>query len=879
MTRFYEESPQQSVMFTHCFETLTDEMGLAAKWNRAFIILIINNSVAQRTSLQSATENFLVTIGQKVIRRELNNGFAQSHQADQNLVYFLEGSQKTNSISPAIQGMDTILQQQQNADRPSLVFWLTANEARELVHLHPHIWTSRQCSVEFDDSDESDQILNESLEAEWREAGARTSQPVDKASEMGSPATGPDSRRASLFLELGILNWRKSEFEKAEGLIRRAIELAPIVEGHWFEAECLNALALVQSSTGQFENAIESYKDAIRLAPRQILAWNNLGNMCLKAGRNDQAMIAYQKAIEHNPQDPVAWNGLGNVFGKAQYFDDAIHAYKKAIEFSPSLPHPWNGLGNVFEACGEMDKAIQALQMSIKLDGQRAAPWLKLAHLYQKNPMPLDAIKAFHQALKIEPENSLAWNELGAFHIQCGSYEDAIQPFETAIQIDRSFGQAHYNLGIAMAGCGRHEQAITALQNSIDCLATDKEKSEGWNRLAESYRWLNQYDKALVAYQEADNLKFANRPAPQNNAALAASVSAEVSSAEDSPLDQNQSTDSLEPAIDAQNVQAQELPAHPTTASVDAHESAISPDLDSTEISPTIPLQEGSADMQFNLFSRSQKQESTAGLKFQQGKEFGFPRRNFGRPDRASSDEWNEKGNSLFQIGDYKEAAAAYRQALEADPSAGRPYANLALTFSLLGHYADAIQLYQSGIALLTSDKEKAVCWNELGNIYRCLSQYDNAAAAYQKADVLDPDATDSSENSLLFSANPEEGNENAVGQFFFHFDTSTESEDALRKAAELEPASAVSYNTLALVKTAQKKYGEAIPLFQKSIDLFKENRDKADAWNHLGDVYRKLNNYDNAISAYQTAIKLNHGSSSLATRARLSLLGNCFID
>ena len=879
MTRFYEKSPPQSVMFTHCFETLTEEMGLAAKWNRAFIILIINNSLAQRTSLQSATEQFLVTIGQKVIHRELNKWVAEGDQTDQNLVYFLEGSQKADSESPAIQGVNTILQQPQSANRPSLVFWLTASEARELVRLHPHIWTSRQCSIEFDESAESDQTLNESLEAEWRELGARTNQPVDKTSEMGLPATGSESSRASLLLELGILNWRKSEFEKAEALIRRAIELAPIVEGHWFEAECLNALALVQSSTGQFENAIESYKDAIRLAPRQILAWNNLGNMCLKAGRNDQAMIAYQKAIEHNPQDPVAWNGLGNVFGKAQYFDDAIHAYKKAIEFSPSLPHPWNGLGNVLEACGQIDKAIQAFQMSLKLDGQHSAPWLKLARLYQKKHTPHDAIKAFHQALKIEPENSQVWNELGAFHLQCGSYEDAVQPLETAIQIDKLFGQAHYNLGIALASCGRHQQAITTLQNSIHFLATDKEKSEGWNRLAESYRWLNQYDEALVAYQEADNLKFANRPAPQSNAGLTASVPAESSSAEDSPLEQNQSTDSLEPATDPQYVQAQELPSHPTTASVDPNDSTISLDLGLTENSPIIPLPEGNADMQFNLFNRSQKPESTAGLKFQHGKEFGFPRRNFGRPDRASSDEWNEKGNSLFQIGDYKEAAAAYRQALEADPSAGRPYANLALTFSLLGHYADAIQLYQSAIALLASDKEKAVCWNELGNIYRCLSQYNNAAAAYQKADALDPDSPDSSENSPLFSANSEGADADADGQFFFHFDASTESDDTLRKAAELEPASASSYNSLALFKTAQKKYGEAIPLFQKSIDLFKENRDKANAWNHLGDVYRKLNSYDNAISAYQNAIKLNHRSSSLLTKTRLSLLGNCSID
>jgi cytochrome c-type biogenesis protein CcmH/NrfG len=46
----------------------------------------------------------------------------------------------------------------------------------------------------------------------------------------------------------------------------------------------------------------------------------------------------------------------------------------------------------------------------------------------------------------------------------------------------------------------------------------------------------------------------------------------------------------------------------------------------------------------------------------------------------------------------------------------------------------------------------------------------------------------------------------------------------------------------------------ESVSLFLRSIDLFEDPEEKATSWNRLGDAYRQLNDYDNAIAAYQTA-------------------------
>jgi tetratricopeptide (TPR) repeat protein len=70
-------------------------------------------------------------------------------------------------------------------------------------------------------------------------------------------------------------------------------------------------------------------------------------------------------------------------------------------------------------------------------------------------------------------------------------------------------------------------------------------------------------------------------------------------------------------------------------------------------------------------------------------------------------------------------------------------------------------------------------------------------------------------------------------------------------------------------------RFAEAILLYQRSIDLFGSDKDKAVSWNRLGNVYRRLNDYENSIAAYQRADELDPENSTLSLQSRFSLLGN----
>jgi len=100
---------------------------------------------------------------------------------------------------------------------------------------------------------------------------------------------------------------------------------------------------------------------------------------------------------------------------------------------------------------------------------------------------------------------------------------------------------------------------------------------------------------------------------------------------------------------------------------------------------------------------------------------------------------WNELGNLYFMSGAYNQAVFAYNRSIQLDSNFGRPYSNLALTYVQQGKYQEAIELYRSSIELLADNKEKAISWSRLGNVYRHLKDYTKAVVAYQQADELDP--------------------------------------------------------------------------------------------------------------------------------------------
>jgi tetratricopeptide (TPR) repeat protein len=254
-------------------------------------------------------------------------------------------------------------------------------------------------------------------------------------------------------------------------------------------------------------------------------------------------------------------------------------------------------------------------------------------------------------------------------------------------------------------------------------------------------------------------------------------------------------------------------------------------------------------------------------------------------PKAAHAEEarkWTAKGNAHFNQGALDEAIVAYNKAIQIDPGYGVPYGNLALTYMTHGQFAEAILLYQKSIELLESDREKAISWNGLGNAYRCIDDYGNAVSAYQRAAELDPETGGIRDQADDFKPRPTRRSAkgwNDLGTLLLKTGALDKAAEAFQKAIDLEPKFGRPYSNMARVKAAEGKYSEAVEFYEMSTALLESDKEKADAWNGMGNAYRKLNNYDKAINAYQKAVVLADEGVDLITRTRFSLLSNVFVN
>ena len=76
-------------------------------------------------------------------------------------------------------------------------------------------------------------------------------------------------------------------------------------------ADIYSAMALIQFEIGQFEGAVNSYRELVDLDPKNVSGWFNLALCLERMSKWQEASEAFQKTLELNPERTDAFVGLG----------------------------------------------------------------------------------------------------------------------------------------------------------------------------------------------------------------------------------------------------------------------------------------------------------------------------------------------------------------------------------------------------------------------------------------------------------------------------------------------------------------------------------------------------------------------------------------
>lgn len=198
------------------------------------------------------------------------------------------------------------------------------------------------------------------------------------------------------------------------------------------------------ANQGRTVEAVREFRQAIKLVPKFVGAYYNLGRVYMQMKEYDDAVKCFAMAVQIRPTYGDGWYQLGIAFQMLNAFEEAEKSYLSALSYFPNDPNLLYRLGFV---------SIQTKDWA-----QAAQFWGRLRDEFPDHP-------ALTQVQQYLPH--LYFN-LGTRFYAEGQFQEAEKAFLQTLKLDGGYGAAYYNLGLVYRDLKQFEEAQKALDNALD---------------------------------------------------------------------------------------------------------------------------------------------------------------------------------------------------------------------------------------------------------------------------------------------------------------------------------------------------------------------------------------------------------------------------
>jgi tetratricopeptide (TPR) repeat protein len=168
---------------------------------------------------------------------------------------------------------------------------------------------------------------------------------------------------AESFFNIGLANFYLKQYREAAEAYRQAIKLDP-----YNSADAHYALGLVYRDWGKADEEVQAYKQAIRLRPDYVSAYERLGSRYIKSKKFNDAIEVFRQLAALRPGDSGPPNSLGEVYLELGRKDEALESFRQAIRLKPDFGKAYYNLGKCHLAMGNRDAALEQYNILQNLD-------------------------------------------------------------------------------------------------------------------------------------------------------------------------------------------------------------------------------------------------------------------------------------------------------------------------------------------------------------------------------------------------------------------------------------------------------------------------------------------------------------------------------
>ncbi|WP_158301470.1 tetratricopeptide repeat protein [Methanocella paludicola] len=190
---------------------------------------------------------------------------------------------------------------------------------------------------------------------------ARFNKAPDEVLKDARMAVEKNANDAGAHDRLGTLLLMMDDMKSGRAEVERAVKLAPDKEEY--------RLDLAYALSSFYEGAaLREVKAALRLAPRWLEAWLFLGAFYADLRRLGDAINAYRQALKIYPDNDLLHYLLGDAYFKAFNARNARIEMETAVELNPDNYEARRVLAGLYLVQGLKDKAIEQYEVLVEME-------------------------------------------------------------------------------------------------------------------------------------------------------------------------------------------------------------------------------------------------------------------------------------------------------------------------------------------------------------------------------------------------------------------------------------------------------------------------------------------------------------------------------
>ncbi len=297
--------------------------------------------------------------------------------------------------------------------------------------------------------------------------------------------------------DAGAAYLRVNHLEKALGMFDRVLAMAP----EHFDA--VNAKAVVLTRQGQFEEALEFYRQALDMARLQTPGQDNNGirmNIALTyylMGEREKADLLYGEVVALDDSYGELFDFMASVGDAQEYYDigvsylrqlrldQALEQFDLALAADDQYADAINAKGVVLTRQGRHDEAMKLFRQAAELEPGQLGYRLNIALIYYLKGDSDEADALYQQVVDLDEGYSglfdfLAGVEsadenyrIGTAYLQQGELDKALERLDDALRVVPDMGDAYNTKGVILVRQGLYDEAYSLFERAEELMPTN----------------------------------------------------------------------------------------------------------------------------------------------------------------------------------------------------------------------------------------------------------------------------------------------------------------------------------------------------------------------------------------------------------------------